>query len=52
MSGAKILLEQIGNMVPVNPGFKYLKKIGLKGRQSISLPGASTCLDPALYLEV
>jgi hypothetical protein len=27
---------------------KYLKNIGLKGRRIISLPGAPTCLDPAL----
>jgi Fe2+ transport system protein B len=29
---------------------KYLKKIGLKGRQFISLPGAPMCLGPALVI--
>jgi hypothetical protein len=27
---------------------RYLKNIGLKGREIISLPGAPTCLGPAL----
>jgi hypothetical protein len=28
---------------------KYLKNIGLKGSQIISLPGTLTCLDPVLH---
>jgi hypothetical protein len=29
---------------------KYLKNVGLKGHQIISLPGAPTCLGPALLV--
>jgi hypothetical protein len=30
---------------------KYLQNIGLKGRQIISLPGAPTCVYPALLMQ-
>jgi hypothetical protein len=31
---------------------KYLKNVGLKRRQIISLPGAPTCLGPALFIQM